>query len=265
VFSSHAQEQQREVVAGLANFILEGGSEGRTRTEISVGYFKRHQTAAEIDAELTPLVHDGVVVEVKDETTARPTTRYIHRSLRISEFANHAGQSREDDSQGANYVRTKSEPEAEMAEPNSHKFADSSHCETISDLHDSQISLIRTSESNNGSEPQQSLKIPESPDTTAEPAEPQQQTSDTTHPAESDADPNPEPDAAAEPLQQTPGAPTEHTPGMTSRVQQALTKAALALDGDRCLGCGTERTPDEIAARPAPAYCDDCLTDREGE
>ena len=58
-------------------------------------YFKRNKPAAEINAELTPLVHDGVVIEIKDETGARPTTRYVHRTLRINEFTKHAVQGNE--------------------------------------------------------------------------------------------------------------------------------------------------------------------------
>ena len=66
LFSNHELEKQRETADGLAKFILTGDGEGRTRTEISRGYFKGNKTAAEISTELAPLIHDGVVIEVKD-------------------------------------------------------------------------------------------------------------------------------------------------------------------------------------------------------
>ncbi|MET0994743.1 MAG: DUF3987 domain-containing protein, partial [Mycobacterium sp.] len=72
LFSTHELEVQGESAGGLANFILEGGEAGRTRTEISRDYFKRNKSAEEINAELVPLVHDGVVIEIKDETGPRP-------------------------------------------------------------------------------------------------------------------------------------------------------------------------------------------------
>ena len=92
LFSTHELEVERETVGGLAAFIRDGGREGRTRTEIYRDYFKGNRKAAEIDAELVPLVHDGVVIEIKDETRGRTITRYIHRDLRIDILTNNAGQ-----------------------------------------------------------------------------------------------------------------------------------------------------------------------------
>jgi Protein of unknown function (DUF3987) len=149
VFSTHELEQRSEGVGGLANFILSGRNEGRTRSEISRDYFKRNKTAAEIDVELTPLVHDGVVIEIKEETGARPILRYVHRSLRINELTNYAGQ-------GINSVTNLYElstnllagsPDAEGV--NSLKFVDSSYDETAPDLQNSLNSLIRTPDNKN--------------------------------------------------------------------------------------------------------------------
>ena len=46
LFSSYEAEVQSENAGGLAAFIRDGGPEGRTRTEISVDYFKRNTRAA---------------------------------------------------------------------------------------------------------------------------------------------------------------------------------------------------------------------------
>jgi hypothetical protein len=78
------------VVSELAKFILDGGPEGRTRTSISRDFFKGNKSAAHISAELAPLVHDGVVTEIKDETNTRPITRYVYRVARINESTNSA-------------------------------------------------------------------------------------------------------------------------------------------------------------------------------
>jgi hypothetical protein len=182
LFSSHELEVQREAVGGLANFILGGGSKGRTRTEISVDHFKRHKSAKEISAELAPLVHDGVVIEIKEETRGRTATRYVHRSCAKSESA-------KDAAQGANpppnYCETSANHHLDTAsadEVDSHEFADGSQRETWHDLQSSPNSLIRSPEGGN------EAAMPPSP-------------------------PSPPSDTA-------PGGLTEHAPGVTPRVQQ---------------------------------------------
>ena len=145
LFSSHELEAQRETADGLAKFILSGGDAGRTRTEISVDYFKRNKSAAQISAELTPLVHDGVVIETKDETVPRPVTCYIHRTLRINEFTNYAAQ--DPDPVTNDYEFTNSEKDRD--DGSVRKFVDSSSNETRHDLQSSFNSLIRTPETKN--------------------------------------------------------------------------------------------------------------------
>ena len=146
LFSTHELEVQREAAGGLANFIREGGRDGRTRTEIYRGYFKSNIKAAEITAELTPLVHDGVVIEIKDETGARPITRYVHRSLRINEFTHYAGQDATHDT-SATYLRTEDPPvdTSEYVE-----YVDVRTAETPSDLQNTLNTLIRKPELKNG-------------------------------------------------------------------------------------------------------------------
>jgi len=63
-------------VEDLVAFIAAGGTRGRTRTEISSGHFQRHRKADEIEAMLTPLIKDGRVHQVTDQTAGRPATRY---------------------------------------------------------------------------------------------------------------------------------------------------------------------------------------------
>ena len=46
------------------------------------------------------MVHQGLVVEIKDETGARPITRYVERSQRITEITKYASQ----DSSGHSYA-----------------------------------------------------------------------------------------------------------------------------------------------------------------
>ena len=140
LFSSYEAEVQSENAGGLAAFIRDGGSNGRTRTEISVDYFKRNARAADITRQLTQLVHDGAVVGTKDETGARPISRYIHRSLRTNEFTNYAVQSSARNSYGTN-LRTK-----EPADPgdSSPEFVDLRTHETSSELQISLNSVIRT-------------------------------------------------------------------------------------------------------------------------
>lgn len=83
LFSTHELEEKRAAGDDLANFILGGGSNGRTRTEISADLYQRHKPSAEISAELAPLIHDGIVLEKQVRVDGnRPTTRYIHRSMR---------------------------------------------------------------------------------------------------------------------------------------------------------------------------------------
>jgi len=60
----------------LVQFIAGGGTRGRTRTEISSGHFQRHRKADEIETMLTPLIKDGRVRQVTDQTGGRPATRY---------------------------------------------------------------------------------------------------------------------------------------------------------------------------------------------
>ncbi len=139
LFSSHEREQQRETANDLANFIRDGGPDGRTRTEISVDFYKRNKPAAEISAELTPLVHDGTVIEIKDETGARPLTRYIHRSYEFNESTNFAGQ----DTNQSSYGDESTNSDEGV---NSFTVRNSSYTETPSDLHSSSNSLIRSPE-----------------------------------------------------------------------------------------------------------------------
>lgn len=139
LFSSHEREQQRETANELANFIRDGGPDGRTRTEISVDFYKRNKPAAEISAELTPLVHDGTVIEIKDETGARPITRYIHRGYEFNEFTNCAAQ----DTNQSSYGYEPTNPDEGV---NSFTVRNSSCTETPSDLHSSSNSLIRSPE-----------------------------------------------------------------------------------------------------------------------
>lgn len=92
LFSNHELEQQRENVSGLAQFILDGGPAGRTRTAISGDFYNRNRKAAEISAELEPLIHDGVVIEQRGEGGPRPVTVYVHRMARTNEITNGAVQ-----------------------------------------------------------------------------------------------------------------------------------------------------------------------------
>jgi hypothetical protein len=92
LFSSHEQEIQRQDSRGLVNYILAGGSAGRTRTEIYRDHFRSNKSSKEVSAELAPLIHDGVVTEVKEETRGRPVMRYLHRSYVKSGFTEDAGQ-----------------------------------------------------------------------------------------------------------------------------------------------------------------------------
>ena len=140
LFSSHELERQRAAASGLATFILEGGQEGRTRTEVSRDYFKGNKTKAAIDNELGPLVHDGVVIEMKDETRPRPTTRYVHRALRIHEFTKRADQLARPDLLGT-------QPTFEAIDPKvSSSKVDGSSPGSASGQHISSDSLVRNPE-----------------------------------------------------------------------------------------------------------------------
>ena len=154
LFSSHDQEEQREVAGGLASFILEAGKAGRTRTEISGTYFKRNKSAVEINDELAPLIHDGTVVEVKQSGSGtRTITRYVHRSLRINDFTKHAGQGINPVTNITDYVRTKSDGQPPNPGLNSSKCVDSSSHEMGSDLQSSSDSLIRNPEHKTETDP----------------------------------------------------------------------------------------------------------------
>ncbi|HEY1843003.1 MAG TPA: DUF3987 domain-containing protein, partial [Mycobacterium sp.] len=146
LFSSHELEAQRESAGGLATFILDGGEAGRTRTEISREYFKGNKPAAEINAELAPLVHDGVLIEIKEETGARPILRYVHRTLRNNEITKPAGQSINSVTNSNELGTNLPSDDVGAAEVNSSEFVDSSSYETCSELRSSSNSLIRSPE-----------------------------------------------------------------------------------------------------------------------
>ena len=139
LFSTHELEAQRETTGDLANFILRGGRNGRTRTEIYRDYFKSNIKAAEITAELTPLVHDGVIIEIKDETGARPITRYVHRDLRIDVFTDYAGQGANPNTYST-YVRTEPGVQPEV---NTYEYVDDTYPEMPPDLQNASNTLIR--------------------------------------------------------------------------------------------------------------------------
>ena len=81
LFSTHELEDQREAADDLSNFVLDGGSAGRIRNADQPDYFKGNANAAEINAELAPMLHDGVVIEIEELTGARPIVRCVHRTL----------------------------------------------------------------------------------------------------------------------------------------------------------------------------------------
>lgn len=92
LFSTHELEQQGSQASGLVAFIRDAGAAGRTRTDIYRGYFKSNVKASEIDAQLTPIVHNGVVVEEKRTVNHRTITVYVHREQRIDVFTQSAVQ-----------------------------------------------------------------------------------------------------------------------------------------------------------------------------
>ena len=84
LFSTYEMDEQESHLARLVDYIRQGGSRGRTRTEISAGHYEKHRSAAEISSVLAPLIHDGVVIATEESQSSggRPTTRYVHHSLR---------------------------------------------------------------------------------------------------------------------------------------------------------------------------------------
>ena len=139
LFSTHIQELEREKHGALAKFILTGGAEGRTRTEISNDFFQRNAKKEQISGELAALVHDGAAVEVKVPGKTRSITRYIHRSLRTNETTKNAGHSPERSNEATNGQRTNSPP----AEDHSSEFVNGSSDGRASDQHVSLNSLVR--------------------------------------------------------------------------------------------------------------------------
>jgi hypothetical protein len=132
LFSSFEAERDDDAASGLAKFILDGGATGRTRTEISRDHFKGNKTAAEINAALAPLIHDGIVLQVKEErSTGRASTRYVHCSLRKNELTKDALQGDISNSHATN-LRTKSSGHAEA---NSSNFVDSSAAQIAPELY----------------------------------------------------------------------------------------------------------------------------------
>lgn len=143
LFSTHEQEITREATGGLAVFIRDGGPAGRTRSAIYRNHFKSNVKAAEITEQLTSLVHDGVIVEIKEEwqptTHGRGPTRYVHRSQRINAFTHCAGQDENVDTY-ATYLPTDSRQELGVI---TYKYVPDTYPETPSDLHNASNTLIR--------------------------------------------------------------------------------------------------------------------------
>lgn len=139
LFSSHQLEQLHNAGADLAMFIREGGRNGRTRTDISRGFYQGNKPAAEIDADLAPLVHDGTIIEDQIQGKARKITRYTHRSVRTNETTKRAVQAHEPDQTD---LRTNNGHEP----PNSSPFVGGRNAESVPNQHVSSSSLIRTAE-----------------------------------------------------------------------------------------------------------------------
>ena len=132
LFSTHEQEAQREAGNALANFVLAGGREGRWRTELIRDYGKGHKKAAEINAELAPLIHDGILIEQKvDGGGARPARRYVHRR-EVCEVTKFAGQ-------GTNSNFAECEVDEVSPESKLRNFAQTSRGEMPSDLQTSKL------------------------------------------------------------------------------------------------------------------------------
>lgn len=73
-----ANESDREAGQDdLLAFIVEGGKEGRTRTEVVVGFFRNNSAKSVIDERLRPLIESGAIAQLKRDTGApRKTTVY---------------------------------------------------------------------------------------------------------------------------------------------------------------------------------------------
>jgi hypothetical protein len=178
-------------------------------------------------------VHDGVLIEIKDETGARPITRYIHGSLRTNEITNY-GRHGIDPSKNSNEF-TNSDTSHIVS-----KFVDDSPRETGSELHDSLNSLLRSPGNKTDTHSDPPGRITDSTHHTTG-----------TEPALVDSH-------AAAP-QRPAGAPTDRTLGMTPRVQQILAKVGntrrvpgfeLPTGPDRCNECGFHT--------PTQGHSEDC-------
>lgn len=75
MFGKHVDHGE---VDALVSFIVAGGATGRSRAEISSGFYNRNRPAADIGAVLGGLVRDGRVRQDVDRTgVGRPTVRYF--------------------------------------------------------------------------------------------------------------------------------------------------------------------------------------------
>lgn len=93
LFSSHEQEERDSESQRLAEFIKQGGPEGRTRTEIYRDHFGSNLRSEAVTSRLTPLVRDGVLVERKRTGGSKPVTTYVFHALLIDVFTDSAAQS----------------------------------------------------------------------------------------------------------------------------------------------------------------------------
>lgn len=74
LFGAHIDTGETE---GLLKFIAEAGSTGRTRTEISSGFYARNKKAAELTVVLGELMKDGRIRQETDRSgSGRPSVRY---------------------------------------------------------------------------------------------------------------------------------------------------------------------------------------------
>lgn len=132
LFSTPEQESKQENGNRLANYVLAGGRDGRSRIELIRDYGKGHKKAAEINAELAPLIHDGIIIEQQiDRGGSRPSRHYYHRR-EVCEVAKLADQSMCANFADARSCEVENEPEVRNFAFN---FAD----ETPSDLATSQL------------------------------------------------------------------------------------------------------------------------------
>jgi hypothetical protein len=146
LFSSYDAETLRAASTGLTEFIRKAGSEGRTRTDISRGFFKGHASSDEISRQLSEVVHNGVVVLLEEETNGRPRTRYVHRSCGKGELAKEAGQDHHSGAEEPRIIANSAGTDLDDVDLNARNFAHSSQPETGSDLQGSLNPLIRTCE-----------------------------------------------------------------------------------------------------------------------